>query len=104
MATPPLSVAVPLALALSGCIALGAHGEPDAVSPTVTSEEPESARPVAGNPAEMMRCLTACSGGEQSILAFCRSIPDARIKGACWAFVVGTLVACNNFCYRYWGS
>lgn len=49
----------------------------------------------AANPAELARCQAACASGSAAILAFCRSLPDPRIRGACWALEFASEVACR---------
>lgn len=49
-------------------------------------------------------CLLACSGGSTAMAAFCNTILNPTIRGACWAVHMGSETACNGFCYRYFGD
>lgn len=55
------------------------------------------------NPAELLRCQTACNAGAAEILAFCRSLQDPRIRGTCWALEMVSQVACRGWCYNQFG-
>jgi len=52
--------------------------------------------------ANLAKCLAACRGGTSSIQAFCRTIPDIRIRAACWAVQFASIPACSGFCYLYY--
>ena len=62
---------------------------------------PMSAGP---NPAMLQQCQLACKSGSEAVRDFCRSIPDPRIRGACWAYEFAVLPACLGFCFLYWGT
>ena len=49
-------------------------------------------------------CLLACSGGSTALAAFCNTILNPTIRGACWAVHMESETACNGFCYRYFGD
>ena len=50
----------------------------------------------------LAQCLAACNAGPRAIEAFCRVIPHAAIRLACWGVVYGGPVACSGFCYWYY--
>lgn len=58
----------------------------------------------APDPTQLAQCTRACQSGREAILAFCRSVPDPRMKTPCFALAVGSLVACTNWCYFHWGT
>lgn len=47
------------------------------------------------------QCLDACQKGIEAIEAFCRAIPDPRIRAACWGARF-SLNACIGVCYWYY--
>lgn len=51
--------------------------------------------------ASQQQCVDACRKGIEAIEAFCRTIPDARARGACWAARF-SMNACIGFCYWYY--
>ena len=44
-------------------------------------------------------CIAACKAGGARMEAFCRSLPDPRFRAGCWGVVLGTTVACINWCH-----
>ena len=58
-------------------------------------------RPVARRrPAhELKRCTESCKDGGEAILAYCRTIPDPRIRATCWGLALGSEVACIGWCW-----
>jgi hypothetical protein len=46
------------------------------------------------------QCLSACREGITAIEAFCRTVPDPRVRTACWAARF-SLNACTGFCHWY---
>lgn len=48
---------------------------------------------------DLPQCIAACKAGPDSIEAFCRSLPDPRLRAGCWAVVLAGEVACMGWCY-----
>jgi hypothetical protein len=48
---------------------------------------------------DLPQCIAACKAGPDSIEAFCRSLPDPRLRAGCWAVVLAGEVACTGWCY-----
>lgn len=46
-------------------------------------------------------CVASCNQGRTAMEQFCRSIPDPRIRPACWIAAMGSTVVCINFCHNY---
>jgi hypothetical protein len=44
-------------------------------------------------------CLKACAKGGAALLAFCRTLPDPRLRAACYALDFVGVVACEGWCY-----
>ena len=51
--------------------------------------------------ASQQQCVDACRKGIEAIEAFCRTIPDVRARGACWAARF-SMNACIGLCYWYY--
>lgn len=47
-------------------------------------------------------CIASCNQGRTAMEQFCRSIPDPRIRPACWIAAMGSTVVCINFCHNYY--
>lgn len=83
-------------------VLLAVGGMPSAAEhETGTEVAPMSAGP---NPGMLRQCQQACKQGSAAVLDFCRSIPDTRIRGACWAYEFAVLPACLGFCFVNWGA
>lgn len=55
-------------------------------------------------PGEYQRCTQACRAGTAGWQAFCRTLPDPRLRFACWGMQFASFVACSNWCYWYFGA
>jgi RHS repeat-associated protein len=71
----------------------------------LASTLPDQARIVlaaAARPDQLNRCLDACEAGGRAIENFCRSLPDPRARGLCWASR-WTVPVCKGMCYALFG-
>ena len=100
----PRTAALAVTSALAGCVTLGANGETEQATPAAASDDAEGASLVAVNPAEFVRCQAACNSGKEAMFAFCRSLPDPRLKQPCWIAAAGTAIFCANWCYWAYGK
>jgi RHS repeat-associated protein len=76
-------------------------GRKDGLAPTL----PDQARIIlaaAARPDQLNRCLDACEAGGRAIENFCRSIPDPRARGLCWASRWSVPV-CKGMCFALFG-
>jgi RHS repeat-associated protein len=76
-------------------------GRKDGLAPTL----PDQARIIlaaAARPDQLNRCLDACEAGGRAIENFCRSLPDPRARGLCWASRWSVPV-CKGMCYALFG-
>jgi RHS repeat-associated protein len=72
---------------------------------TIATTSPDQARIIlAAAPRRSMlsRCLDACEAGGRAIENFCRSLPDPRARGLCWASRWSVPV-CRGMCYALFG-
>lgn len=58
----------------------------------------------AADPAQLLRCQTACASGGMAIRNFCNSLPDPRMKAGCFALELGSETACRAWCYWHFGK
>ena len=94
--------ATSVAVGASPAATLGANGDP-LPTPVATSDYSDGANSVAVSPAELIRCQAACNSGKEAMFAFCRSVPDPRLKQPCWIAAAGTAIFCANWCYWTYG-
>lgn len=78
--------------------------EPLPASPKMAAPSSDNKRPCAGNAAQLAQCLRACSAGGQTLRNFCASLPDPRMRSVCYGLELGSVVACQGFCYLHWGT
>ena len=56
------------------------------------------------DPAELRRCNKACDRGGKAMERYCLSLPNARLRAACWVAAKAGDVACRNWCYWHYGD
>lgn len=106
MATNLLSTVWTAVLFSAGGATFSTNGEPDTVRPMVSIKEASEATPIStgGDPAQLLRCQTACKQGGQSLKNFCATVPQPAMRSTCYGFLIVGEVACLGWCYNYWGS
>lgn len=60
------------------------------------AEDDESTE--SGMPSQQ-QCIDACKGGTAAIQAFCRILPEPRLRFGCWSVQFAGLAACLGWCY-----
>ncbi len=127
MAASPLSTVWTITLLFTGCATLSTNNEPGQVPSTASVAEASEAAPVSpggdfaqvssdfsgevqvtpisagGDPAQLLRCQTACKQGGESLKSFCATVPHPAMRSTCYGFLIIGEVACLGWCYNYWG-
>ncbi len=128
MAASPLSTVWTILLFSTGCATLSTNNEPGQVPPAASAEEASESTPIAaggdsvqlpwdrvsaevlvipiatgGDPAQLLRCQTACKQGGESLKSFCATVPHPAMRSTCYGFLIVGEVACLGWCYNYWG-
>ena len=52
-----------------------------------------------GSGKPLKRCLNACAAGGKVLDAFCRSLPEPRLRAGCWGLQFVGVAACRGWCF-----
>jgi len=77
---------------------------PQGAAPQTTLQSDATAAAAGPDPVQLKACLAACAGGGEAIVAFCATLPDPRLKAACYALYFVGEVACDGWCYWQFGE